>query len=225
MICLAGEGEEAVRLWRIASFAESQIPPFRKGGLPPLISPEAIMETIFPHAPWLPLLERLLVSILCGAIIGLEREWARKVAGLRTMILICMGSALYMSVSELAALRGPEPFDITRIAAQVVTGVGFIGAGTIIVARGQIHGITTAATIWVVAAIGLIVGAGYPYFGLLVTGIVLGILILIGFLEKRLVEAWFGDKRGEDLTSEESSSHPLLPGQHESNESKGSIET
>ena len=176
------------------------------------------METIFPHAPWLPLLERLLVSILCGAIIGLEREWARKVAGLRTMILICMGSALYMSVSELAAMRRPEPFDITRIAAQVVTGVGFIGAGTIIVARGQIHGITTAATIWVVAAIGLIIGAGYPYFGLLVTGIVLGILILIGFLEKRFVEAWFGDKRGEDFTPEESSSHPLLLSKHDSTE-------
>jgi len=182
------------------------------------------METIFSHAPWMPLLERLLVSILCGAIIGLEREWARKVAGLRTMILICMGSALYMVVSELAALRGTTPFDITRIAAQVVTGVGFIGAGTIIVARGQIHGITTAATIWVVAAIGLIVGAGYPYFGLLVTGIVLGILILIGFLEKRLVEAWFGDKRGEDFTSEESSSHPLIPSRRESTESKGNKE-
>jgi len=172
------------------------------------------MEFIFKNAVWLPLLERLLISILCGAVIGLEREWARKVAGLRTMILICMGSALYMSVSELAALRGATPFDITRIAAQVVTGVGFIGAGTIIVARGQIHGITTAATIWVVAAIGLIIGAGYPYFGLLVAGIVLGILLLIGYLEKRFVKVWFGDSREPEQEQEEdnSSSHPLLPG-------------
>ncbi len=154
---------------------------------------------------WLPLLERLFVSIFCGAVIGLEREWARKVAGLRTMILICMGSSLYMAVSELAAESGTQPFDITRIAAQVVTGVGFIGAGTIIVARGQIQGITTATTIWVVAAIGLIIGAGYPYFGLLVTGIVLGILVLVGYLEKRFIDRWFRDDHKPEHSEEEGS--------------------
>ncbi len=159
------------------------------------------METTLTAFPWLPLLQRLLVSILCGAAIGLEREWSRKVAGVRTMILICLGSALYMSVSELAVWRGSQPLDITRIAAQIVTGVGFLGAGTIIVSRGQIQGLTTAATIWVVAAIGLVIGAGYPAFGMLVTAIVLGILVLVGFVEKRFLEVWFG-KRNEKSDEE-----------------------
>ena len=160
------------------------------------------MEVTLINLPWLPLLERLLVSILCGAVIGLEREWKRKVAGLRTMILICMGSALYMSVSQLAALTAEQPFDVTRIAAQVVTGVGFIGAGAIIVARGQIHGLTTAATIWVVAAIGLIIGAGYPLFGLMATAVVLSVLILIGYFERRFVDRWFGESDEEEHVDE-----------------------
>lgn len=170
------------------------------------------MELTASNFPWLPLLERLFISIICGAAIGLEREWKRKVAGLRTMILICLGSSLYISVSELAALTAGQPFDMTRIAAQVVSGVGFIGAGTIIVARGQIHGITTAATIWVVAGIGLIIGAGYPYFALIITAVVLGILILIGYLEKRFVEVWFSEDAEEPGGENQSPSNPILPG-------------
>lgn len=173
------------------------------------------METTVSNFPWLPLLERLFVSIVCGAAIGLEREWNRKVAGLRTMILICLGSSLYISISELAALTAGQPFDVTRIAAQVVPGVGFIGAGTIIVARGQVHGITTAATIWVVAAIGLLVGAGYPYFGLIVTAIVLGILVMVGYFEKRFLEAWLRESGEEPGGENQSPSNPILPGGRE----------
>lgn len=141
---------------------------------------------------------RLLISILCGGLIGLERELARKQVDLRTLILICLGSTLYMTVSQLAALNAGQEFDITRVAAQVVTGVGFIGAGTIIQARGQIHGLTTAATIWTVAAIGLIVGAGFPWVGLGVTLIVLIILVLIRRAERYIANHWIGKVEEEN---------------------------
>jgi putative Mg2+ transporter-C (MgtC) family protein len=157
------------------------------------------MLDLDPNFPWMPLLERLLVSLLCGAAIGLEREWAGKSAGLRTITLICMGSALYMSVSVLAAQQSDRPLDLTRIAAQVASGIGFLGAGTIIVARGQVHGLTTAATIWVVAAIGLLVGAGYPIFAMLATSMVLGILILIGYFERIFLDRWLGTRNGGGL--------------------------
>jgi putative Mg2+ transporter-C (MgtC) family protein len=137
--------------------------------------------------PWLPLVARLLMSILCGAMIGMEREWAGKGAGLRTIILICMGATLYMGVSELIGLKSPNLYDASRIASQVVVGVGFIGGGAIIVGRGRVYGLTTAATIWVTAAIGLIIGLGYPFFGLLVTAIVLVILILLRMVERRFI--------------------------------------
>lgn len=151
------------------------------------------MQQNLTNLPWLMVFGWLVVSIICGAVIGLEREWARKQAGLRTMILICFGSTLYMTVSQLTALTAGQPFDVTRIAAQVVTGVGFIGAGAIIVARGQIHGLTTAATIWTVAAIGLIIGAGFPLLGLAVTALVLVILIVIKPIENRFVQRWVGE--------------------------------
>jgi putative Mg2+ transporter-C (MgtC) family protein len=137
--------------------------------------------------PWLPMVARILMAIFCGAAIGIEREWARKGAGLRTMILISMGATLYMAVSELLGIHAKVPYDGSRIASQVVVGVGFIGGGAIIVGRGRVFGLTTAATIWVTAAIGLIIGLGYPFFGLLVTGIVLAILILLRWVEQRFI--------------------------------------
>jgi putative Mg2+ transporter-C (MgtC) family protein len=137
--------------------------------------------------PWLPMVARLLMSILCGAAIGIEREWARKGAGLRTMILICMGATLYMSASQLLGLKSGATYDISRVASQIVVGVGFIGGGAIIVGRGRVQGLTTAATIWVTAAIGLIIGVGYPFFGLLVTLIVLAILVLLRVVEQRFI--------------------------------------
>lgn len=150
------------------------------------------------NIPWMPMVARLLVSILCGAVVGIEREWARKGAGLRTLILICMGSTLYMAVSELLGIRLGPNYDISRIASQVVVGVGFIGGGAILVARGRVVGLTTAATIWVTAAIGLIIGLGYPFFGLLITGIVMIILVLL-----RVVEARYIPHRAEDADNRE----------------------
>jgi hypothetical protein len=101
----------------------------------------------------LDLAAKLFIAILIGGGIGLERELKNKPAGLRTNILICLGSALLMDLSMgIAATHGGDP---GRIAAQVVTGIGFLGAGTILHTRGQITGLTSAATIWVVAALGL----------------------------------------------------------------------
>lgn len=128
-----------------------------------------------------------LAALLSGAI-GLERELGGKPAGLRTNILICIGSVLYTHLS-LAMLSGstgaiPAGTDTTRVAAQIVTGVGFIGAGTILHARGAIVGLTSAATIWVVAAIGVALGSGYYLEGVATTLAVLVVLAGLGRAEK-----------------------------------------
>ena len=127
---------------------------------------------------------------MLGGAIGLEREIAGKPAGLRTNILICMGAALLTDVSVgIATSDGVRVGDPGRLAAQIVTGIGFIGAGTIMQARGTITGLTTAATIWVVAAIGITVGAGHYLeaagAGVLVTLVLAG----LGSLEHRLRRA------------------------------------
>jgi putative Mg2+ transporter-C (MgtC) family protein len=127
------------------------------------------------------LLVKLVLAVLLGGIIGFEREIAGKPAGLRTNILICIGATLLMDVSTRIGLvpGGGRIGDPGRIAAQVVSGVGFLGAGTIMQAQGQVTGLTSAATIWVVAAIGLTVGAGFYVegigAGLLVTFVLAGL--------------------------------------------------
>lgn len=121
---------------------------------------------------------RLLIAMICGLIIGLEREYRGKAAGLRTYMLICMGSCLFTLVSEHVAFEakanGITNADPGRIAAQIVTGIGFLGAGAIIRNRGNISGLTTAAGIWGAAAIGLAVGTGMIAIGFISTiGLVL----------------------------------------------------
>ena len=130
------------------------------------------------------------LATLLGGAIGLERELGGKPAGLRTNILICIGSVLYTHLS-LAMLTGstgaiPVGTDTTRVAAQIVTGVGFIGAGTILHARGAVVGLTSAATIWVVAAIGIALGSGYYLEGVGTTLAVLVVLSELGRAEKIL---------------------------------------
>ncbi len=116
----------------------------------------------------------VLVSVICGTIAGLEREAKNKPAGLRTVSMICVGSTIFTLASILIA--GDLMVDRGRIAAQVVTGVGFLGAGAIIRERGTIVGLTTGATIWTVAAIGVLIGAGYAAGGLILTLIIVGML-------------------------------------------------
>jgi putative Mg2+ transporter-C (MgtC) family protein len=124
---------------------------------------------------------QLLLATLFGGAIGLERELGGKPAGLRTNILICIGSMLYTKLSITMAVGAADP---TRIAAQIVTGVGFIGAGTILHARGAVVGLTSAATIWVVAAIGVALGAAFYWEAAGTTLLVLLVLQGLGRLER-----------------------------------------
>ena len=128
----------------------------------------------------LELLLQLGLATLLGGAIGLERELGGKPAGLRTNILICIGSALY---TQLSLMMVPAGTDASRVAGQIVTGVGFIGAGTILHARGAVVGLTSAATIWVVAAIGVALGASHYAEALLSTLIVLVVLAGLGRIE------------------------------------------
>lgn len=141
----------------------------------------------------MPYFTRCGVAVLCGAIVGLERELKRKAAGFRTNILICLGASMYMGVGLLVTGATGQPSDPARIAAQVVTGIGFIGAGCIIQERRRITGLTTAATIWVVAAIGIISGAGFPLLAIVSSVIVVLTLAVLGLFEKRFLEPAAGD--------------------------------
>jgi putative Mg2+ transporter-C (MgtC) family protein len=129
----------------------------------------------------LDLMLQLALATLLGGAIGLERELGDKPAGLRTNILICMGAVLYTSLSiDIAGARA----DPGRIAAQIVTGVGFIGAGTILHARGAVVGLTSAATIWVVAAIGVALGSRHYLEATGATLLVVAVLQGLGRVEQ-----------------------------------------
>ena len=136
--------------------------------------------------PPLDLLLRLLLAAVFGAAIGLERELRRKPAGLRTNMLIALGAALFTTVSLKMASGSGTP---DRIAAQVVTGIGFLGAGAILRSGRNVHGMTTAATIWVNAAIGMAAGAGEFGIAALATLVTLVVLTLLppieAFFERR----------------------------------------
>ncbi|HEX5108663.1 MAG TPA: MgtC/SapB family protein [Vicinamibacterales bacterium] len=136
----------------------------------------------------LPFLVRCGAAALCGAMIGLERELRRKPAGFRTNILICVGSAMYMTIGLLLVRDVGAVTDPTRIAAQVVTGIGFLGAGSILQSGQRVTGLTTAATIWVVAAIGIIAGAGFPVLAFVASCLVLLTLIVLGRFENRYLD-------------------------------------
>lgn len=127
----------------------------------------------------------IILAVIFGGAIGLEREISGKPAGLRTNVLICLGAAVFTIISREMVIGANEA--TTRIAAQIVTGVGFLGAGAILQDRGGVHGLTTAATIWLVASIGMACGARLN--ALAVIGTFIAIIILLGFgtLEKPLI--------------------------------------
>ncbi|HWP37315.1 MAG TPA: MgtC/SapB family protein [Gemmatimonadales bacterium] len=129
------------------------------------------------------LLGALILSVLLGGAVGLERELRGKPAGLRTNILICVGATLFTQLSIFIPGGNGDP---GRIAAQIVTGVGFLGAGTILHTRGTVQGLTSAATIWLVAAIGVAVGAGAVFEGAGATLLVLVVLRFLGAVEPML---------------------------------------
>jgi putative Mg2+ transporter-C (MgtC) family protein len=131
----------------------------------------------WPVAVQLELIARLALSLGLGAVVGFERERSRQAAGFRTHILVAMGAALFTIVSAYG-FEG-EVVDPTRIAAQIVTGIGFIGAGAVLHHRGSIRGLTTAASLWAVAAVGMAAGAGMYVMALAGTGLILGTLWIL----------------------------------------------
>lgn len=133
------------------------------------------MVDISPISAQLPWILRLVITSLCGALIGYERAIQRKSAGVRTHIVVAFSSALFMILSkygfaDLMKISGME-YDASRIAAQIVSGISFIGAGTILVKKSQISGLTTAAGVWATAAIGMAIGSGLYFLGIIATAI------------------------------------------------------
>ena len=120
------------------------------------------------------------ISVICGSIVGAEREKKEKPAGFRTLTLVCLGSAVF-TMASVSFSRG----DPSRIAAQIVSGVGFLGAGAILRGTLGVSGMSTAATIWVMAAIGMVVGAGYAVAGLGLSILVVAVLTIIASVERR----------------------------------------
>lgn len=132
---------------------------------------------------------RLVLAMMFGGFIGLERESHKRPAGFRTHILVCVGSALVMMISQYAFVNFARTteYDPGRIAAQVVSGIGFLGAGTILREGPTIKGLTTAASLWVVAGIGLAVGTGFYLAGAVTTGLVVVVLIVLDRFERRFI--------------------------------------
>jgi len=130
-------------------------------------------------------LEKLALAAFLGGLIGLERESKHRAAGLRTNLFICLGAAMFTLLSD--ELAGAHTGDHTRIAAQIIPGIGFIGAGSILRARGDIvTGITTAATIFVVASVGMAVGGAQYIIAIVATLLILGVLLVLGAIERGL---------------------------------------
>jgi putative Mg2+ transporter-C (MgtC) family protein len=133
----------------------------------------------------LEIIVKLVLAVALGGAIGLEREFSQKPAGLRTNILICVGSTMMMALSGvMLGAAAPGSADALRIAAGVITGMGFIGAGTILQAHGHVHGLTTASTLWVVSGLGLVIGAGFYLIAAVYTGIVIITLLAFPTLER-----------------------------------------
>lgn len=139
----------------------------------------------------LELILRLCLAAALGGMVGIEREMSGKPAGFRTNLLICLGAALVTELSRTIALEVGSTTvfrsDPGRIAAQIVSGIGFLGAGTIMQSRGAVTGLTTAATLWVVAAIGMAVGAGAYVSALVASLLVILALMILGRFEDHLV--------------------------------------
>ena len=132
---------------------------------------------------------RMVLAVICGGIIGMEREFKRRPAGFRTHILICLGAAMTTLTSQFLYLNMHYYPDMARLGAQVVAGMGFIGAGTIIVTRRQrVKGLTTAAGLWTAAIVGLALGGGFYEGGIFATVLILLAELLFSKLEYRMLD-------------------------------------
>jgi len=138
-----------------------------------------VYYTAVPNA--LDLMLRLFVALVLGAIIGLERERQERAAGLRTVTMVSLGSCLF----TVAGAYGFHPTDPSRVAAQIVTGIGFLGAGTIFLRKDLVRGLTTAATIWATAAVGMAAGTAQYFEAFFTTLLILGVLMVLKPVERR----------------------------------------
>ena len=152
------------------------------------------MENMSHHTDWVPYLQslswgaagKITLAALLGAVVGLEREWRGRPAGLRTNIMIAVSSCLFTILSiEGFPMRGSTQ-DSARIAAQIVTGVGFLGAGALLQTKKHVRGLTTAATIWLMAAIGMAVGANAYFVAVFTTILSTILLALLAPISERL---------------------------------------
>lgn len=144
---------------------------------------------------------RVTVAVGCGAAIGIERQLRGKPAGIRTSILICLGTHLFVSLGASYPALQADP---TRVLGQVVTGIGFLGAGVILTRGNIVVGVTSAAVVWLLAAIGAAVALGFETGAMAVTGVTLGVLLGVQYLEqtftalRRGVHAWRSGRSGSD---------------------------
>lgn len=162
-----------------------------------------------PDLSQLELVLRLGLAVLLGGVIGIEREWRDRTAGLRTHILVCLGAATFTIVSAYGFsdwyghvptnTRSTINSDPTRIAAQIVTGIGFLGAGAIFRSEDGVRGLTTAASLWMMAAIGLSVGAGYYELAVATTALILIVLVGLRTVSHRINSRNRGERVPLDL--------------------------
>jgi putative Mg2+ transporter-C (MgtC) family protein len=144
---------------------------------------------------------QLATAVLCGAIVGIERQLRGKAIGIRTSILICLGTEVFVRLSTNMAVDGAV-VDPTRVLGQIVTGVGFLGAGVILAKGGSITGVTSAAVVWMLAAIGSTIGAGRPIEALALATLVVGILIVVRGLESVFKRLAGGSEGPDDNASD-----------------------
>jgi putative Mg2+ transporter-C (MgtC) family protein len=150
-----------------------------------------VLQGVSTHLPWLDVLLRLMAASAGGLLLGLEREWKEKPAGLRTHMLVSLAAACFtILATEIfltqVAITGETSVDTTRVIEGVIAGVAFLGAGTIIKGDGDIKGLTTGASIWVAGALGVACGGGYYAPALVTLGLALLALHVLGRLESRV---------------------------------------
>jgi putative Mg2+ transporter-C (MgtC) family protein len=127
--------------------------------------------------------EGLFCCFVSGLIIGLERQLRGKPMGMRTSALICIGTYVFIAITRHVANEITDP---SRIIGQVITGIGFLGAGVILARQGMIVGVTSASAIWVLAAIGVVIGVGFPWLGVKISVLAVGILAGVDFIENHV---------------------------------------
>lgn len=145
-----------------------------------------MFTTLFSDWTWKNVLIRILAAVIIGSIIGIDRGAKKRGGGARTTVTVCVGAAMIMLLEQYIEILYPEQFDITRLAAQVISGVGFLGAGSILISGHQIKGLTSAASIWTSACIGLAIGIGFIDGAVVTTLVWLLVIHIVPVIEDKV---------------------------------------